>query len=732
MNTRITGSLLAATALAAVCFLFLLPGCSEKEGGSREMGLPPDTFISYGPKQATRTYFKVQAYWYGADQDGDVVYFQYATIKNAEQSDLESIDLDTLTWHDTYEQERTFLLPADSCCLDSIENPSQDPMYAKGLWGILVRAVDNEGLKDPTPDALFFTATNVIPLVSIVVPEKSGSYETTPPHPYLEWEGEDPDGDPAGLEYKYIVIHEDSLNPSYPKLPPLEYVDDQVEGHASPQIGKWSYWVPADCTHVTDLDLTSYIYPRTNRDHHLMIFVTVRDEGGAYLPESIYGMRYGKFKNQIELVVTPVGTGVTITLDGGSLGRRFSGQVATYTNDIAAIFKGTEISFRFWGFEQKGRGQVAAAYRFYWDNPDDPMSAWNYWTSTAPIREDGANPEWYVRYPLDGSRFAPSLGRHVFVVEVRDLNGEVTHVEFNLEVLEGPRRLTEGKILLVDDDRARYIEQAHAGFEAMQLALWEDILDGYNWELFDTGIHYDKDVPVRSVGSATTVIWLADTDVEETPMTQLLRACTNRGNFLYSYVKVGGNLIIIGNDPVRGCCYFSDYENVEPRRGNRTTFAHLDLKPIPPASAAEDTSYNFLWDIMGIRQMDTPTKVIPYNMIWPCALCASGWEGPIEALPPGGGWTGEFGNAFYITRLRDTHGDPRAPVVEPMYSTAYDTSGVITPTETNFIAVYARPGQDQEVRGHAAYIGFPAEWFDHEKMKAVIDTLLTRFGETPE
>ena len=136
MNTRRAVGLLAASALAAVCFLFLLPGCSEKEGGTRDTGLPPDTFISFGPKQATLTYFKVQAYWYGADQDGDVAYFQYTTIRGVGESDFESIDLDTLSWHDTYEQERIFILPADSCCLDSLDNPEQDPQYANALWGI--------------------------------------------------------------------------------------------------------------------------------------------------------------------------------------------------------------------------------------------------------------------------------------------------------------------------------------------------------------------------------------------------------------------------------------------------------------------------------------------------------------------------------------------------------------------------------------------------------------------
>jgi hypothetical protein len=126
-----------------------------------------------------------------------------------------------------------------------------------------------------------------------------------------------------------------------------------------------------------------------------------------------------------------------------------------------------------------------------------------------------------------------------------------------------------------------------------------------------------------------------------------------------------------------------------------------------------------------------PSNEIPFNVIWPCASCGSDWEGPIEALPATGAWRGEFGTAFYITELRQTTGG-RSPIIERMYSTAYYKSGVMTPNENYPIAVYSRPGAQQAVRGHAAYIGFPAEWFDHDKMKTMIRTLLEKFGEEPQ
>jgi hypothetical protein len=509
-------------------------------------------------------------------------------------------------------------------------------------------------------------------------------------------------------------------------------VDDDVVGHASPEIGKWSNWVPADCTSVRDLELSSWV--GSGLDHPIRVFVTARDEGGAFLPENLYGNRYNNGRNSITLVIISTGDGVKIKVSAGALGLRQSGQEAQYENNVAGLFQGTEISFRFWGIEERARGEIAEAYRYYYDNPDDPTSAWNYWTSTEPIRERGFSPEWLVRYPLDGSRFAPSLGRHVFVVEVTDVNQVQTHCEFNIEVLEGPRRLPDKKILLVDDDHAKYLEPAWAPFDARQTELWEDILDGYNWERFYTGKYggsgYGEEVPIRFIGDATTVIWLADDETIETPVSQLLRVCTELGNYLHSYVKVGGNLIIIGHDPIRATAYWSDWaENLpgQPHPDRRQNFTRLNFYP-RYLQAEDDTLYNFMWEAFGIEQMRTPAPEIPFNTIWPCELCGSDWEGPIAAIPDVGPWKGEFGSAFYITDVREADDDRWPLDVEIMYSTAYDTSGVINPTEEYFLAVYA-PGDER--RGHAAYIGFPADWFDHDEMKTMIRKLLTKFGEAP-
>jgi hypothetical protein len=703
--------LLAAMAAIVCLSMLLFSACSEKAGGNRGVNLVPKTFIAFGPVEDSLTYYKVQVFWYGADEDGDIDRFQVTTLKGIDRDDFPpGFDWGALEgWGETTSKESTFVLPADSCCLEVGRSRS-----ALSLWGILVRAVDNEGAISDQPAMVFFKANNAVPKVSITVPERLPiDYIDVPPHPYIEWEGEDPDGDVSELRYKYLIIPERDLNPRYPFLPPLDR-DSTGGGHAAPPVGYWSEWVPADCTFVTDLDLSLY----KGTLEKIMVFVTVKDEGQAVLPENLYGS-YNGSNNFVRLLIVPTGAGVTCIIDGAALGRRSSMRVSDYKGNIAGAFLGTPVNFRFWGEEEKARGEIANAYRYYWDSPEDPNSAWNYWTGTAPIREPGSTPEWFVRYPLDGSRIEPSLGRHVLVVELRDLNKVETHCEFHLEILEGPRRAAEKKILLVDDDRAFWLEPWWQGYEDEQDALWREILDGYNWEEFDTGKNYDDELPIRFVDIATTVIWVVDADFEQ-PGTHLLEVCSELGNYLYSYVKVGGNLIVLGADPVYACGYWPDGTPTPDRRGS---YAAWDFRP-QWRSAEQESVYNWMWDVFGIEKMALASPPFPFTAIWSCGICSPAFRDTIELGPQAGRIYDAIGNAYYITNLREDFD------VIPLYSTARKSVGGdwVDSGNSRLIAVYA-PGRG--TRGHAAYVGFPEYWFDHDKIKTFVRRLLDEFGEEP-
>jgi hypothetical protein len=738
MNRKSVCDLCFAVAIGAVCTVLLVAGCSEKETGTRKPNLEPDTFISFGPKQHDLTYFKVNAYWYGVDEDGEVDYFEIATVRSADDQDLG--DLNDLDWRRTVARESTFVVASDSCCLGPTENPAGEVQMASAPWGILVRAVDNQGSADQTPASVFFTATNVIPTIEIVIPEKSGSGDlpSSPAHPYFEWQGTDPDGDGTRLQYKYIAMP-DQLRKEI-RFSHLPDISDTAEtaGNEAPPIGKWSSWVPADCTFVKDFDFSLYAGRYPTEDWAVMVVVTVKDEGDAWLPRSLYGKIYNNSKNVYKAFITMGDAGVNIIVDGGSLGRR-DAYNSVSTGEIVGMFEGTEVSFRFWGLENRGRGRLAEGYRYYYDSPDGAGSAWNYWTSPEPIRERENPIEWFVRYPVDGSRLTPALGQHVLVVEVRDMNKTVTNVEFPLEVLEGPSRLAKKKVLLIDDNRNSLFEGLGiptATLEAGARAQWDEILEGVTWDIVDTGPNYAGKASVRAAALATTVIWDVDLDGGEggdQTFTQLLD----------SYVKVGGNVIIIGRSPVKACGYWSNPDVLAWRqRSNQPRNRSLpwgglhwdyDFRPLYNP-VEDDTLYNFMWDIFGIKRLEELQNNGFFNAVLPCDACGDAWTDTLVTENRGGDWDGVFENAYYIVETR--RNDSRFPLdMELMYSAAYYETGtggekIWRHTSGNrALAVYV-PAHDGW--GHAAYIDIPPYWFEHDKTNAMIRTLLKRFGEIPE
>jgi hypothetical protein len=720
MSTRRSSGSAVAVGLVLLCILFLGAGCSEKGGGGRLPNRLPDTQISFGPTEQSTTYYKVQAFWYGTDEDGAIDHYEVALVKNVTRDSLPSVDYDALSWAPTARTESSFVLTADSCCT-SIGLTS----YGLSYWGILVRAVDNDGGVDQVPASLFFQASNALPRVRITIPHKStGAHELVSPYLYLQWRGEDMDGDVTKLLYKYLLIPESWLPGGVwntiprPHLPPLEQ-DSSGTGHGSPPAGYWSEWVPADCTYVKDLNLSVY------KGIKVMAFVTCKDEGGAVLPDYLYGDYGGDF-NWVRMLISRSPLGVATNIDAGPLGTRNSSAADTYRNTVSGLFRGTLVSFKIWGSEDRSQGSLITAYRYYFDDPEDPKtSSWNYWTSVDPLRQRVGGIEWTVKYPADGKPFEPTVGPHIFVAELKDLNKEVTHCEFRIEVLPGPKG-KDHLVYLVDDDQAKFLEPpGYLNYEQDSRAFWADVLDGYNWESFDTYEGrwiYTKAVPIRRVGDATTVIWLADYD-DQGNDTHLLRVCSALGNYLNSYTKVGGNLIIIGKDPCYATMYWPDAPNVyDPQfRASKTS---LDFTP-RVSSADSSMIYNFMWEAFGIVKMQNPVTGIPFKTMAPCE---AGWEPVSTAKIPGvGQWIGKMDNAFYITEVRSDID------VHKMYSMIpIDNQGLpigspeCSGLNMKLVGVYV-PGDGE--RGYAAYIAIPPWFFNHDQVKVMIRNLLEMFGE---
>jgi hypothetical protein len=702
--------------LLALAAVFAAQGCSEKAGGTRYPNAPPDTHISKGPSETLPNHYRVRIFWYGTDDDGDVDHYDIALVRGLRRG--QPVDLETLDWTSTGTNDSTFLVAADSCCYGDPD--PEDPHYALAYWGLFVRAVDNERASDETPASIFFLASNEIPRVSISAPpEGQGEYQICT-LPYFEWAGSDPDGDQTKLEYKYLALPYGMSRDLWGGgLPPLDR-EGGGEDNAAPDAGTWSRWVPADCTYVNDIDLSDYAVGSAGEDTVAFV-VTVKDEAGAYLPEELFDT-YNENRNTRRVLVDSRECSVPAWIESDRLGLATGLECTGRPESPPVIFEGSGIYARFYAIEDRLSSRLATAYRYYFDTPDNPNSSWTQWTAVGPLRDVGADPEWDAVWPAAGPRVVPEIGQHVFRVELTDRGGDTTCAELHFDVLEGPAG-AESNILLVDDDRSRWwTASSIPDYEDQEFAMWSDILDGYDWQEWDTGYDFGQPVPAQLVGGATTVIWSVDEGAELAP--DLFDLCTDRGNHLHSYVEAGGNLIVIGRSPVYCTMYWYDRT---PDPGTRAGLTYVEFLP----RELDDTRsfQHFMWDVFGIKAMQLAAAPQPDYVIGlePGEGYGAWSQVPVRPKDDIPEWPGYFTGAFVASQLRP--GDD----VHPFYGIRYITnpsdpdSEWVERVDLNKVAGVYVEGDGE--RGWAAYIVLPAWWFEHDEIAAVIRSLLEMFGE---
>jgi hypothetical protein len=702
--------------LAVLAALAAGQGCSEKAGGTRYPNSRPDTYISKGPSEANPNYYIVEMFWYGTDTDGDVDHYDVAVVRNISRES--PVVLDSLDWMSTRANDSTFVMPADSCCYG--EPGDGDPYLAISYWGIFVRAVDNNGSADLSPANVFFMAANAIPRVEITAPPDSAAESRLCTRPYFEWAGSDPDGDRTALQYKYIALPEGVSDALWGGgLPPFDY-EGSGGDNAAPEVGRWSEWVPADCTYVNDIDLSEFRVG-SEREDEVIFAVTVMDEGRAALPAGLFDT-YNEGKNVVTLTVETAGCAVPAVIESDRLGVVKEVECGGPQDSPPVMFSGSGLYFSFYAAEDRAASRLADAYRYYFDEPDGPGSSWNLWTQVDPLRVQGADPEWRAIWPAAGPRYFPGVGEHVFQVQILDRGRDTTCAELRFDVLDGPAGRPRN-ILLVDDNRDLWWQGGTVpDFEQQEFEMWSDILEGYDWQEWDTGADFSDAVPPALAGGATTVIWSVDQGDVVAP--HLLEVCSERGNYLFSYVEAGGNLIIIGRSPVYCTMYAYDGS---PDPAARAGVTGIEFEPL---ELDEQHSFgHFMYDIFGIRYMlayGAPQPVYVTAME-PCP----GYEewGAVNVRPPDdvGGWPGYFTGAFLVTLVRPGEDVHRFYGIRSLANPADpETAWVETVDCYSTPAIYVEGGSG---RGYAAYINLPAWWFDRDDIKALVRGLLEMFGE---
>ncbi|MGF1670469.1 MAG: hypothetical protein ACFCU6_08485 [Balneolaceae bacterium] len=182
--------------------LLFYSGCETNLDGQLKENIPPRTFLTVDEinlEDENRLSSQINISWWGDDPDGFVVGFEVAVDDSSEAN-----------WLFTTRTDSTFLLPI---------TPGQD--FDDVLF--CVRAIDNEGAKDPDPACVVFPIKNSPPFVQFLANETPP--DTTFTIVSFGWQI----GDPDGLQnlLKTEIALNDTTDENWIELPLPEGNDDR-------------------------------------------------------------------------------------------------------------------------------------------------------------------------------------------------------------------------------------------------------------------------------------------------------------------------------------------------------------------------------------------------------------------------------------------------------------------------------------------------------------------------
>jgi len=130
-----------ALVVFAIAGSLLAPGCREQSTAPIDRNAAPQTFLVNVPGDSTTSFYRLRLHWTGMDPDGEVVAYEWAITESLPSAD-EVVEYQVTTRTDSV---FTFTV-----------GDAQQVMGHR----FYVRAVDNEGKRDPTAAWTFFAARN--------------------------------------------------------------------------------------------------------------------------------------------------------------------------------------------------------------------------------------------------------------------------------------------------------------------------------------------------------------------------------------------------------------------------------------------------------------------------------------------------------------------------------------------------------------------------------------------
>ncbi len=180
MRARVRLADLAALAVVATLVVAAaLSGCSPKKLLVPDQAPQTSIFVTFNAADTVphSVYHTVHLYWFGSDPDGYVTAYEYRFVFPGGNANP--------PWSVTTHSDSVFTIPDTT----GFTSPTFE-----------VRAIDNSGVRDPSPAVQKFDFTNQAPTVLFL--DTPTLADTTFATQTVAWQGVDPDGDANLLSYR--------------------------------------------------------------------------------------------------------------------------------------------------------------------------------------------------------------------------------------------------------------------------------------------------------------------------------------------------------------------------------------------------------------------------------------------------------------------------------------------------------------------------------------------------
>ena len=602
-----------------MCIAGLAAGCNDNEFGPelRRPNRPPVTVLASGPPDSTSsTDYRVHLYWSGSDADGIIDHYDFILVDHPAIEDsivtgspqapnrvvIEVPALDDPRWTATSLSDTILVTRADTLRRDPAPPPGGDSgalgrhnefMRRQSFerWHtFFVRAVDNEGLVDPTPDYRSFNSRNLAPVVRLDPPVSWANSEFRgPPTIVFNWSGSDPLGDRDEIEpiaSRWVILTTIKDAGGYRGLPDTLY---RLPPSAwSP----WRAWSASDGSGRRAVVRNLRPAGEPGAGYYLFA-VQAMDEAGAVTP--VFDWKTAG-KNNVTPVFVTGDIGPTMTLRDRYLGTyRFTGASRPLAIDIAA---GQPVSFC-WAGDASSYGGNITGYRFGWDlrNPDDDSEWEQTWSETATCAPTRSF----------------SSGTHIFFLEARDNAESTTRTRIELSV----RQVTRRRDLLIVDDSFQPQGDTDPA-EGREDTRWLGIVDSLRAErtfafdavrdVYDVREKNRLPPPLSLVFDYKTVVWNVVASSGGAAISEIARfsdpfslnaSPTSRFNYLNIYLENGGEMWVTGQQPT-----FTIWPLLENRPIERTVPANLTNWAIDEHPAEDSVGTTSFLYRMGVEAVD--------------------------------------------------------------------------------------------------------------------------------